>query len=376
MRRRWRARRAPTPSPPASSASRGTAGPRGEGPEDRSPLPSKRAPKARAKPTRRPRTPPPRKRPSPPSRRAGTSPRSQRTPPPTRRTTPTSLRERGDACRASRTAMRAARREKATVASPEKATPAERAATEAKAAKRIGKGADAEASAKRATEARRAQSRRTWIRARAARASESATAAKATGEAVRKGAAKALGRGSGLRRRPRGGSALGHPLLRPRGAGRLAARERHLRLLEERSCQGVPRRASSLHHGGDGGGGARVPGEVRASRRLHARPDNLRERRGRPPVAARRARQEPLRHQVGLLIPRLPGGRGQELLGHQRRVRRPGRRHHGGLHRVQGASGVHRVQKPRPPRQRPLCRETPSSNRRSRRRAPTRWRRA
>ena len=97
-----------------------------------------------------------------------------------------------DACRASRAAMRAARREKATVASPEKATPAERAATEAKAAKRAGKGADAKASAKRAAEAKRAQSRRTWIRARAERASESAAAAKATGEAARKGAAKAL----------------------------------------------------------------------------------------------------------------------------------------------------------------------------------------
>ena len=98
----------------------------------------------------------------------------------------------GDAYRTSRVAMRAARRERATVASPEKATPAERAATEAKAAKRAGKGADAEASAKRAAEAKRSQSRRTWIRARAARASESATAAKATGEAARKGAAKAL----------------------------------------------------------------------------------------------------------------------------------------------------------------------------------------
>nr|WP_306811824.1 NlpC/P60 family protein [Parvibacter caecicola] len=39
---------------------------------------------------------------------------------------------------------------------------------------------------------RRAQSRRTWLRARTARASESATAAKAAGEAARKGAAKTL----------------------------------------------------------------------------------------------------------------------------------------------------------------------------------------
>lgn len=44
----------------------------------------------------------------------------------------------------------------------------------------------------RAVEARRAQSRRTWLKARAAKAPESATAAKAAGEGARKGAAKAL----------------------------------------------------------------------------------------------------------------------------------------------------------------------------------------
>lgn len=98
----------------------------------------------------------------------------------------------GDAYRASRAATRAARREKAPVASPEKATPAKEAATEAKATSRIGKGTEAEASAKGAAEMRRAQSRRTWMRARAARASESATAAKSAGEAARKGAAKTL----------------------------------------------------------------------------------------------------------------------------------------------------------------------------------------
>lgn len=97
----------------------------------------------------------------------------------------------GDAYRASRAATHAARREKASVANPEKATPAKEA-TEAKAIRRIGKGTEAEASAKRTAEMRRAQSRRTWLRARAARASESASAAKAAGEGARKGAAKTL----------------------------------------------------------------------------------------------------------------------------------------------------------------------------------------
>ena len=98
----------------------------------------------------------------------------------------------GDACRASRAAISAARRGKASVANPERATPAKEAATKAKAIRRIGKGAEAEASAKRTAEMRHAQSRRTWMRARAARASESATAAKSAGEAARKGAAKTL----------------------------------------------------------------------------------------------------------------------------------------------------------------------------------------
>lgn len=98
----------------------------------------------------------------------------------------------GDAYRASRAAIHAAKREKAPVASPDSATPAKEATTEAKATRRTGKGADAKSSAKRAAEMRRTQSRRTWIRARAARASESATAAKAAGETARKSAAKTL----------------------------------------------------------------------------------------------------------------------------------------------------------------------------------------
>lgn len=98
----------------------------------------------------------------------------------------------GDAYRASRAAIRAAKREKAPVASPDRATPAKEAATETRATRRIGKGADAKASAKRTAEIRSVQSRRTWIRARAARASESATATKAAGETARKSAAKTL----------------------------------------------------------------------------------------------------------------------------------------------------------------------------------------
>lgn len=98
----------------------------------------------------------------------------------------------GDAYRASRAAIRAAKREKAPVASPDRATPAKEAATETKATRRIGKGADAKASAKRTAEIRSVQSRCTWIRARAARASESATATKAAGETARKSAAKTL----------------------------------------------------------------------------------------------------------------------------------------------------------------------------------------
>ena len=97
-----------------------------------------------------------------------------------------------------------------------------------------------------------------------------------------------------------------------------------------------------------------MPGGIRPPRRMHARPDHLRERHGRPPVAARRARQQPLRDQVVPLLPRLPGGGGEELLGHERGVRRRGRGHHGRLHRVQGARRVHRVQEPRAPRRPPL----------------------
>lgn len=59
-------------------------------------------------------------------------------------------------------------------------------------AKRTGPKGNAKAAEKKATEARRAQSRRTWMRARAAKAPESATAAKAAGEGARKGVAKAL----------------------------------------------------------------------------------------------------------------------------------------------------------------------------------------
>lgn len=102
------------------------------------------------------------------------------------------LEDMGDAYRTSRAAIHAARREGASVANPDKATPAKEAAAKARATRRIGKGAEAEASARRTEEMRRAQSRRTWMRARTVRASESASAAKAAGETARKGAAKTL----------------------------------------------------------------------------------------------------------------------------------------------------------------------------------------
>lgn len=60
------------------------------------------------------------------------------------------------------------------------------------AAKRIGPDGKAKGAEKRAAEARRAQSRRTWLKARAAKASGSATAAKAAGEGASKGASKAI----------------------------------------------------------------------------------------------------------------------------------------------------------------------------------------
>lgn len=93
----------------------------------------------------------------------------------------------GDTYRASRAAISAAKREKASIASPEKETPAKQEAARARASKHAGKASDAKAEA-----TRRAQSRRTWLRARAAKAPESATVAKAAGETARKGASRAL----------------------------------------------------------------------------------------------------------------------------------------------------------------------------------------
>lgn len=93
----------------------------------------------------------------------------------------------GDAYRASRAAIRIAKREKASVASSERETSAKQEAARARASKHAGKVSDAKAEA-----TRRAQSRRTWLRARAAKAPESATAAKAAREGARKGASKAL----------------------------------------------------------------------------------------------------------------------------------------------------------------------------------------
>lgn len=93
----------------------------------------------------------------------------------------------GDAYQASRAAIRIAKREKASAASPEQETPVKREAARARASKHAGN-----ASGAKVEETRRAQSRRTWMRARAAKTSESATAAKAAGEGARKGASKAI----------------------------------------------------------------------------------------------------------------------------------------------------------------------------------------
>ncbi len=98
----------------------------------------------------------------------------------------------GDSYRASRAAIHAAKHDRSSVANPERTAATKEAATEAKATGRIGKGMEGKASAKRTAEMRRAQSRRTWLRARTARATESASAAKAAGEAARKGAVKTL----------------------------------------------------------------------------------------------------------------------------------------------------------------------------------------
>ena len=55
---------------------------------------------------------------------------------------------------------------------------------------------------------------------------------------------------------------------------------------------------------------------------------------------------QPLRHQVVAVLPRVPRGLGQELLGDQRGVRRAGRRGHGRLHDVQKPPRLHRVPQP------------------------------
>ena len=144
-------------------------------------------------------------------------------------------------------------------------------------------------------------------------------------------AARAAAKGGGGQSRgcgrSRGRSPCGDPVrravLRPRSAGRLPDCERGLRVLERCGFEGFARGAASVHDGGDGGGRARVPGGVRSSSGLHPRADHLRERAGRRPLGPRRARQEPLRHQVVLLVPRVPRSRGQELMGDERGGRRP-----------------------------------------------------
>lgn len=81
------------------------------------------------------------------------------------------------------------RRRRADAASVPGTTAAQ---NEASAAKGTGSKGNAKAVEKKAAETRRAQSRRTWLKARAAKAPESAAAAKAAGEGARKGVSKAL----------------------------------------------------------------------------------------------------------------------------------------------------------------------------------------
>ena len=180
------------------------------------------------------------------------------------------------------------------------------------------------------------------------------------GQDPRKGAGRGCGRSRG---RPPCGDPVRRAVLRSRSAGRLPDCERGLRVLERRGFEGFARGAASVHDGGDGGGRARVPGGVRTSGGLHPRADHLRERAGRRPLGPRRARQEPLRHQVVLLVPRVPQSRGQELLGDERGGRRPGRGRYGRLHDVQEPSRLHRVPLARPPVRPPPMSTTPSSGR-------------
>ena len=72
---------------------------------------------------------------------------------------------------------------------------------------------------------------------------------------------------------------------------------------------------SRLHHLRHGARGAGVPGGVRASRRLHHRAGHLRERPGRRHEPAGHQGQQPLRHQVGIELRQLPGGRRQGAAG-------------------------------------------------------------
>lgn len=96
----------------------------------------------------------------------------------------------GSIWRTARAGSRALRRKRHADAASAPGTTA--AQDEASAAKRTGSKGNAEAAGKKAAEARRAQSRRTWLRARAEKDAAPATAAKAAGEGARKGASKAL----------------------------------------------------------------------------------------------------------------------------------------------------------------------------------------
>lgn len=97
-----------------------------------------------------------------------------------------------------------------------------------------------------------------------------------------------------------------------------------------------------------------MPGGVRASRGVHDRADHRRVGAGRPPLGARHAGSQPLRHEVGELVRAVRGGRGEELVEDRRGVRRRAGHRHGGLHKLRRRRGVHPLPQPRLPAGRSL----------------------
>ena len=97
-----------------------------------------------------------------------------------------------------------------------------------------------------------------------------------------------------------------------------------------------------------------MSGGVRAPRRMHDRADHRRVGAGRPPLGARHAGPQPVRHEVVELVCAVRGGRGEELVEDRRGVRRRAGHHHGGLHQLRRRRGVHPLPQPRLPAGRSL----------------------